>query len=237
MLRPYMLRAKADADHPRGHAAQYWRQQPEDRARGPGNRESPIRIGPRPEHLAMNKDLYVLSHARRPFPPLLHPTQIIYPAIPLPELVREQICCRHRVLYRQIDADAACGRHCMRGVAYEEQPRTIPLSKPVHLHGEQFNLIPLIDGAYCAPQKRRYADDLFAERLQSSTPDLFKRAFANDGAALVIIPAINSDQNLPVPDTSKRRFGVGCGLRDSKPEHVNRYAEILDLHPGPLAHD
>src|SRR5262245_6576456 len=193
MLRPYMLRAKADADHPRGHAAQYWRQQPEDRARGPGNRESPLGIGPRPEHLAMNKDLDVLSHARRPFPPLLHPAQIIDPAISLPELVREQICRRHRVLYRQVDADAAGGRHRVRGVAYEEQPRTIPLSKPVHLHGEKFDFSPIINGAHCAPQKRRDADNLFSELLQPSTLDPFKRAFANDGAALVIITAINSD--------------------------------------------
>src|SRR5262245_13932257 len=237
MLRPYMLRAKADADHPRGHAAQYWRQQPEDRARGPGNRESPLRIGPRPEHLAMNKDLDVLSHARRPFPPLLHPAQIIDPAISLPELLPEQICRRHRVLYRQIDADAAGGRQGVRGGADEEQPGTIPLSKPVHLHCEKSDLLPVINVAHGVPQKGRDADDFFAERLQPPTLDLFKRAFANDGAALVIIAAIDRDQYLPVSDPSQRRFGVSGGLRDSKPEHINRNAEILDFHSGPLAHD
>src|SRR5262245_21191249 len=237
MLRPYMLRAKADADHPRGHAAQYWRQQPENRARGPRDGESPLRIGPRPEHLAMNKDLDVLSHARRPFPPLLHPAQIIGITIPLPELLSEQICRRHRVLYRQVDTDAAGGRHGMRGVADEEQPRAIPLSKPVHLNGEKFDFSPIINGANCATQKGRDADDLFAERLQPPTLDLFKRAFANDGSALIIIAAINSDQHLPVSDPSQRRFGVSGGLRDSKPEHVNRNAEVLDIHPGSLAHD
>src|SRR5262245_6204003 len=217
MLHPYVLRAKAYADHARSHAAQQGRQQPEKRARRPGNRERPLRIGPRPEHLAMKKDLDVLSHARRPFPPLLHPAQIIDPAISMPELVREQIGRRHRILYRQIDADAACGRHGVRGVADKEQPRTIPLSKPVHLHGEKLDFSPIINGAHCATQKGRDADDLFAERLQPSTLDPFKRAFANDGAALVIIAAINSDQYLPVPDPSQRRFGVGGGLRYSKP--------------------
>src|SRR5262249_24886455 len=100
-----------------------------------------------------------------------------------------------------------------------------------------FDLIPIINGAHCAPQKGRDADDLFSEQLQPPTLDLFKRAFTNDGAALVIISAINRNQYLPVPDSSKRRFGVGGGLRDSKPEHVNRHAEILALHPCPLAHD
>src|SRR5215470_6045716 len=197
MLCPYVLRAKAYADHARGHAAQYGRQQPEKRTRRPWNRESPLGVGPRPEHLAMNKDLDVLSHARRPFPPLLHPAQIIDPAISLPELLPEQICRRHRVLYRQIDADAAGGRHGVRGVADEEQPGTIPLSKPVHLHGEEFDFVPIFNFAYCVTQKGRDADDLFAERLQSPLLDTFERAFANDGTALVIIAAINCDQHLP----------------------------------------
>src|SRR5262249_38139670 len=142
-----------------------------------------------------------------------------------------------RVLYRQIDADAASGRHRMRGVTDAEQPRTIPLAKPVHLHGEKFDFVPIINFAHSVAQKGRDAHYLFAEGLQPSTLDLFKRAFTNDVAALVIIPAIDCDHHLPVPDPSQRRFSIIGALRDSKPEHVDRHAEILYLHPGSLAHD
>jgi hypothetical protein len=68
----------------------------------------------------MNKDLDLLDHARRPFTPFLYFPQMIDLAISLTQPVCEQIHRSDRVLYRQIDADAADGRHRMRGVADEK---------------------------------------------------------------------------------------------------------------------
>ena len=52
---------------------------------------------------------------------------------------------RHRVLHRQIDADAADGRHRVRGIADAQQPRPMPALEPVDRHGQKLDLIPVLE--------------------------------------------------------------------------------------------
>ncbi len=61
---------------------------------------------------------------------------------PLTSFCRHQIGGRHRILNREIDADAADRRHRMRGVADAKQPGTGPAVQPVDRHRQQLDVVP-----------------------------------------------------------------------------------------------
>src|SRR5207249_761051 len=61
--------------------------------------------------------------------------------------------------------------------------------------------------------------------------------FRNDGAALPVRAAVDGHEDAPGVDPAERLSRVTGRARESKPEHVHRRPEILDLHAGVLADD
>ena len=73
----------------------------------------------------------------------------------------------HRVLHREIDADAADRRHGVRGVADAEQARPMPLPQPVDRHRQQLDVVEAFELADAVAQQRRQLDHALAERRQA----------------------------------------------------------------------
>src|SRR5262249_30114330 len=80
------------------------------------------------EHMlesCVRSPLRSLRQARRKFAAALPPSERLLGYVAAPQRGSEQISCRHRVLYRQIDPDTARRRHRVGRVADAQQPRTM----------------------------------------------------------------------------------------------------------------
>ena len=83
------------------------------------------------------------------------------------ELRRQNIGRRHRILHRDVDADAADRRHRVRGISDAEQSRPRPALQPVDGDGEQLDVVPAFDVSDARLQDRRKRDDVGAERFKA----------------------------------------------------------------------
>ena len=105
-----------------------------------------LRKASAPETRFLRQHLKGLDHLGGEFAPALHLLEIA-------RILRhaflqhrpQDIGRRHRVLDGQIDAHAADRRHGVGGIADAEQARPRPLLQPVHRHGEQLDLVEILD--------------------------------------------------------------------------------------------
>src|SRR5205085_940834 len=102
------------------------------------------------EQGAMTKDLAILIGPDQPWMTTeqffatirLNPGEQPVDWLPSRHRSGKNVRRRDRVLDREIDADAAYGRHRMRRIADREQSRPPPALQPVERDGEQIHLIP-----------------------------------------------------------------------------------------------
>jgi len=92
----------------------------------------PLALERRADDVVLHQDLYALGDARGKFTALLHSLKCSKRYSPAEQGLNEDIGGGDRILYRQINADAADGRHGVGGVSYAEQPRPVPATQPVN---------------------------------------------------------------------------------------------------------
>ena len=82
----------------------------------------------------------------------------------------KDVCRRHRILNRQVDADPADRRHGMRRIADREQARLVPGRQPVELHGQQMQVGDLVE---LGEIEIRWSgrSHLLPDRVDSALPD------------------------------------------------------------------
>ena len=125
-----MFRADAEADEPRRDSPERWNFS--QQAQGERRRERSGAAQHPGNDPALDGDLQPLRHARRPLAPLLDLAQAIDGEVSLPQRFEKNVGCRHGILDREIDADAADRRHGVSGVANAQQTRPMPIDQSVH---------------------------------------------------------------------------------------------------------
>jgi len=83
---------------------------------------------------------------------------------------------------------------------------------------------------------RNGASWAIAPRIKALRLHRFQRTLGDDEATLPVIAAIDADEDVAGAETADRFDRVGRLPRDSKPQHVHRRAEVLDLQPGLAPH-
>ena len=98
----------------------------------------------RPITLFCTINCRALGDAGRKHAPLLHTAEVILAQHPGRERLPQDVRRRDRVLHREIDADAADGRHGVRGIADAQKARAVPAIQPVDRDREQLDLVPVL---------------------------------------------------------------------------------------------
>lgn len=109
-----MLRTKTEADDPSRNAPQNWPAL-QDLQR-PRNRESLGAAQNSADHIVLNQDLEPLRGASRETPPSLDRLKIAFRNVVFSKFRAEYVCCRDRILNREIDSYPADRRHRMSGI-------------------------------------------------------------------------------------------------------------------------
>jgi hypothetical protein len=109
-----MLRAKTKPQEPSRNPPQNW-PAPKDFQR-PRNRKSLGTAQNSADHIVLDQDLEPLRGASREIPPSLDRLKIAFGDVVLSKFRAEYVCCRDRILNREIDSDPADRRHRMSGI-------------------------------------------------------------------------------------------------------------------------
>ena len=93
----------------------------------------------------MEKGLEALGGSGRKYPPFLHLMQMIRLQYASFERLPENVRRCHRVLYSEIDAHAADGRHGMRCIADAKKALAVPTIEPVDCNHKKLDLLPVFE--------------------------------------------------------------------------------------------
>ena len=115
----------------------------------------------------LDRELQPLRELHRRGAPGLDRLKILVRRLARAERAGEPVGRGDRVLHRDIDPHAADRRHRMRGIADADEPGPRPFSQPIHRDAEQLDVVPGLQFADAAGQKRRHLDDPSAERLEA----------------------------------------------------------------------
>ena len=135
-----------------------------------------------------------------------------------------------RVLQGDVDADAADGRHGVRGVADAEQTRRGPSFEMIDLHGEEFDLVPGVDLGDAVGEEGGDACDALLEGFEALLLDLREAVFGNDVGDLEVVDAVDEDDETAVVHVAEAAFCVGWFAREAEPEDVDGHTRVDDLH-------
>ena len=220
-----MLGPEAQAQHTGGQACERGEplQQPQQkwRIQGLGAAEHAT------DHVVLYPHLQPLRPARWRLAPRLHAGQIGVRHMAGAERHGQQIRRRHRVLDREVDADAADGRHGMSCVADAEQPRPVPSPETVHANGQQLEIIEALDFSRAPLEERRQLFEIVLECGDAPLADVGEGALGDDIAALPVVAAVDHDEDMAEPEAANRLIRIARGARKPEPEHVHGRASIL----------
>src|SRR5437773_2319184 len=224
-----VLGADPEADEPPRQAAEPGeaRQQPHRRW---GPQGTPA-LQHAPHDPVLDEHLDPLGHARGPLAAALHAREILGAHPSLAQRRRQQVGGGHRVLDREVDADAADGRHRVRGVAEAEHARPEPAREPVHAHGEQLHVLPVAQRARLGARVGE-PRDLIAERREAAGADLVERALGDHETALPVVAAVEHDEDPPGLHAAEQLARVARLPWQPEPQHVHGRAERLHAEPG-----
>jgi hypothetical protein len=227
------FRPEPDPHDAGGEAAEEGAEEDEEEAGGGGEGED---LAGAAEHAAVDEDLSGLDAADGHLAAALDGLEVGFGDPPFAQRRGEAVGGGHGVLHGEVDADPAGGGHGVGGVADQQEPRAVPGGKAVDLHGQQLDLLPVVELAQPVAQEGGGVGDGALEGGQTLLADLPEAPLADDQGALEVVAAVEGDQHRLPLDPPQHGGGIVGALRDAEPEHVDRHPEILDLHPGPVAH-
>ena len=101
----------------------------------------------------------------------------------------------------------------MSRISDAQQARPVPAPKPVDLHGQDLDLLPIVQLVHSFAQIWSELAKVGAECIQAARFDLVIGAFCDDEARLKIIRSIDQDQRLSVVHVSEHlgRIVRACG--------------------------
>ena len=97
----------------------------------------------------------------------------------------------------------------------------MPEAKPINLHCQQFDLIPIPELIYAPIKIRSDLKNVASKFFNSAAPDLIKGTFGDDEPGLKIIGTIDQDQRFPVIDIAEDLPGIVGLSADPEPEYIN----------------
>ena len=98
----------------------------------------------------------------------------------------------------------------MRRIADAKQSFAAPIAQTIDLHGEQFDLRPVVQLGHAVAQKSGEADNFILKLRQTARFDLVETALGNDEAALPVIAAVEQDEQLAVLKKPNDCSGSSC---------------------------
>jgi hypothetical protein len=114
LARVHVLRTKAQPEDASWNAPQNW-PAPQERQR-PRKRKSFVPPQNSPDHIVLDQDLKPLCGSSREIPPSFDRLKVAFGELISSKLWAEYVCCRDRILNRQIDSYPADRRHGMSGI-------------------------------------------------------------------------------------------------------------------------
>src|SRR5579859_7018896 len=102
----------------------------------------------------------------------------------------------------------------------------MPLLEAIHRDGQEFDVIPTLQFAHAIGEVRRDPRDTIAKRVESAIPNGVKAALLDDHRALVILDAIDRDEDAAGDDVAERLTRIAGPLRQPEPKRVDRRADV-----------
>src|SRR6185436_9372708 len=229
------VRMGPEGHHPRRDVAQERRGQ--EQADGQGRRERPLVLQRFADDAVLDGGLHALDLRHHRLAPPLHFGQVGFlDRPPRAQLLRQHVRGLDRVPDRVVDADAADGRHGVRGVAYEEQTRLVPPGEPVRGHREHVRLLPIVQRAHAVREPGHEPRHVALELRDPLLPQALVAALGDHVARLPLFLTVEDDHELPVAAV-KRAFvrEVADLLGEPEPEDVHLRRLRDGLEPGQAA--
>ena len=170
---------------------------------------------------------------RRELAPLLHAGEIVLRERPVLQRLPQQVGGGHRVLDREIDADAAHGRHGVRGVADAQQPRPVPRAQPVD--ARRSSSLTSSHDFSSSTRVARNGSALATVCRNAGSPaclDALGVALGDHVGELEVVAAVEHGEEAAGRD-APAEAGIAGAARDAHPEHVDGRADVLDLAGRP----
>src|SRR5450631_442736 len=105
----------------------------------------------------------------------------------------------------------------------------MPLLQAVHLHRQQFDLLPPFQFIHTIAEIRSNLTNRVTKSLQTTIVHFRERALANQQSRLEVIAAINQNQRLAVIEISQHLLGIVGVSAEVKPQHVDGDSALDDL--------
>ena len=125
----------------------------------------------------------------------------------------------------------------MSGVSYAEQAGGGPLLEAVDFYGEELDFVPGVELGGAAGEEGDDAFDALLEGGQALLLDLGEGAFGYDVADLVVVVAIDEDDEAAVVDVAEAVLGVAGVAGEAEPEDVDGDAVVDEREMGGDARD
>ena len=138
----------------------------------------------------------------------------------------------HRILDRQVDADAGDWRHGVCRIADAQEARSPPALEAIDLDGKHADVVPRLEGGDLLGEPWHQARKARTEGVEALCAQRLVAALGDHIAALPVAAAVDRDQDLAGAEPAER---LVCGVgppRKLEPEDVHRRAEIAYLHAG-----
>jgi len=213
-----VLRLEAHADEARGEIAKAG--QRGDDTKQQRRREWARAFKDGVEH-SVGVDLHFLGFAHGGLAIVLDGLQIVQRGAIAEQGFGENVGSGDSVLQGYVDADASDGGHGVGGITDAEQAGGRPVLKAIDLDGEEFDFVPGVDLGGATGEKRNDAFDALMKGGETLLLDLRKGAFGNEVSDLIVVDAIDEDDEAAVVDVAEAVFRVGGLTGDAKPQDVD----------------
>ena len=145
---------------------------------------------------------------RREFAPALQRLQIGQSGPVGSKGGNEDIRRCYGILYGEIDAHAADGRHRMRRIADAEKAIARPVFKPIDGDAEKLDRFETLEFADAICDRGRNLRDAGAKTVDPCRTNAIEFTFGNDIAALPVIAALDHHEYSAAVEDAKRPVGI-----------------------------
>src|ERR1700730_13818766 len=152
--------------------------------------------------------------------------------------MRENIGSDHCILNGVVDADAANGRHYVRGIANEEQSWPVPERAAAGFDGEKSELMPLGERVGVRRKARFDLGDALANCFYASAVELLVLSLREDERRLPVVVALQKNEDTPAADAAERasdNFRLAGQFGKAEPQHIHRRGSLNWLESSQAA--
>lgn len=197
-----------------------------------GMAERGAAVQQRLDDLGVRQTLEALGRDGRGHAAALYAADVLQPHGALAQRAHEVAGGSHRVLHREVDADAEDRRHGMGGVADAQQSRPVPAAQPVQPYVEQLDLVPRGDGVRPVGQPGDGLRELGHEAVHALGAAFGIGPLGDEPRDLPVVAAVDERAEEPLAQASHEAAGVVLVARQPEPPGVHRAREALQAELG-----